>query len=377
MSVGVIIGARQSFLELTPSSSQCTWSKEQAPLRKNRTEAYFESLKKRLTASEEYNAYLISELEKCRKEHGGPGLDTSFLQRRPPALEGSLDDVDPTDYGGGEDSDTPDVDNSMHGLIAPIQRLTVSRYGFDCGGTRTERHRQLIEGGGLIAYGSTSVFRFRPVDIQNIPSRFPAIVEDPDDTYVLLLEGADETHYNPDLDWSRYLPSAVPLDRRGHDKYAALSLSPSRCSHMLRALDLLFKFVTSWCLRVVPPLFLRDMCRALTTPKSQPCPKTAHYSPMLHNALLALALGFSDDPAVRDYKARQYFADEAKKYVEAESSKPNLATVNALSVIATYHSSQGDQTLGFMFFGMAARMSQACEYLPLCIVAPFILTTVQ
>ena len=69
-----------------------------------------------------------------------------------------------------------------------------------------------------MAFGSTSVFRFRPVDIQNIPSRFPAIVEDPDDTYVLLLEGADETHYNPDLDWSRYLPSAVPLDRRGHDK---------------------------------------------------------------------------------------------------------------------------------------------------------------
>ena len=97
-------------------------------MRKNRTDAYFESLKKRLTASEDYNAYLLSELEKCRKEHGGAGLDTSYLQRRPPALEGSLDDVDPTDYGGGDDSDTQDIDNSMHGLIAPIQRLTVSTW---------------------------------------------------------------------------------------------------------------------------------------------------------------------------------------------------------------------------------------------------------
>lgn len=82
---------------------------------------------------------------------------------------------------------------------------------------------------------------------------------------------------------------------------------------------------------------------------------------MLHNALLALASGFSDDPAVRDYKARQYFADEAKKYVETECSKPNLSTVNALSIIATYQSSQGDQTLGYLYFGMAARMSQARE----------------
>lgn len=304
---------------------ECTWSKDSTPLRKNRTEAYFESLKKRLNASEEYNAFLISELERCRREHGGGGaLDNAYLHRRPAALDASLDDVDPTDYGEPEDLDI-DSSQSIHGLIAPIQRLT------------------LLEGGGLITYGSTSVFRFRPVNLQNVPSRFPAIVENPDDTYVLLLDGVNESHYNPDLDWSRHLPNAVPLDRRMHDE----------------ALDLLFKFVTSWCLRVVPPLFLRDMYRSLSAPRSQTPPKTAHYSPMLHNALLALALGFLDDPAVRDYKARHYFADEAKKYIEAESSKPNLCSVNALAAIATFHSSQGDQTLGFMYFGMSARMSQA------------------
>ena len=44
------------------------------------------------------------------------------------------------------------------------------------------------------------------------------IMENPDDRYVLLLDGVDDSHYNPDLDWARYLPKAVPLDRRGHDR---------------------------------------------------------------------------------------------------------------------------------------------------------------
>ena len=110
----------------------------------------------------------------------------------------------------------------------------------------------------------------------------------------------------------------------------------------------------------MPPLFLRDMYRALSVPRTQTPPKTTHYSPMLHNALLALALAFLDDPSVRDYKARQYFADEAKKYLETEASKPNLSTVHALSILGTFHSSQGAQTLGFMYFGEHLSISSCC-----------------
>ena len=51
------------------------------------------------------------------------------------------------------------------------------------------------------------------------PSRFPALAENPDDTYVLLVDGAHESHYNPSLDWSRNLPSNVPLDRPTHDRF--------------------------------------------------------------------------------------------------------------------------------------------------------------
>lgn len=118
-----------------------------------------------------------------------------------------------------------------------------------------------------------------------------------------------------------------------------------------RVLDLVFKFFTSWCLRVVPTLFLRDMYRALSVPKNQPVPHQPHYSPMLHNAILALGTGFSDDPAIRNLKSRTYFLEKAKSYIEEECSKPRLCVVQALSLIGGFHSSQGDQTLGYVFFG--------------------------
>ena len=167
------------------------------------------------------------------------------------------------------------------------------------------------------------------------PPRFQDLADNPHETYVLMLPGTDQSGINVDFDWSRHLPDDVPLDRRSHDK----------------VLDLLFKFFTSWCFQMVPALFLRDMFCALSVPRSQPIPKTAHYSPMLHNALLALALAFSDDDRLKDLKTRKYFAKAAKDLIEIECQKPHLSTVHALSILGSFHSSQGEQTLGYMYFG--------------------------
>jgi hypothetical protein len=130
-------------------------------------------------------------------------------------------------------------------------------------------------------------------------------------------------------------------------------LSSSYSGHLFdfRLLDLLFKFFTSWCLRIVPVLFLRDMWRSLSTPPLLPPPKTPHYSPMLHNALVALAMGFSDDMRLRDLNSRQYFARRAKSYIETDCQKPNISALHALSILASFHSSQGDRALGYMYFG--------------------------
>jgi len=80
---------------------------------------------------------------------------------------------------------------------------------------------------------------------------------------------------------------------------------------------------------------------------------------MLHNALIALASAFSDNHRIRDLKSRQYFAELAKSYIDKECQTPNISVVHALSILGSYHASQGDQTLGYMYFGMSGRISQA------------------
>jgi hypothetical protein len=72
---------------------------------------------------------------------------------------------------------------------------------------------------------------------------------------------------------------------------------------------------------------------------------------MLHNALLALATAFSDDPRICDLNTRRYFARKAKTYFEGECQRPNASVVHALSIMGSFHSSQGDQTLGYLYFG--------------------------
>lgn len=72
---------------------------------------------------------------------------------------------------------------------------------------------------------------------------------------------------------------------------------------------------------------------------------------MLHNAMLAIGTAFSDDPTLRDFKARMYFLEKAKSYIEDECSTPHLCAVQALSLIGSFHSGQGEQTLGYVFFG--------------------------
>lgn len=161
------------------------------------------------------------------------------------------------------------------------------------------------------------------------------------------------SHCNLAFDWSRNLPPHIGLDRRSHDRFVLIfQFANSMLMTYYRALDLLFKFSTSWCLRIIPALFLKDMFRALSTPPSQIPPKTPHYSAMLHNALLALALALLDDPKFTDLKTRHCFANAAKSDLEAECRNPNLSVVHALAILASFHSSQGDQTISYLYFGM-------------------------
>jgi hypothetical protein len=94
-----------------------------------------------------------------------------------------------------------------------------------------------------------------------------------------------------------------------------------------------------------------------------PYPRTPHYSPMLHNAILAIALGLSDDPYLRLPSTRAIFSTQAKSFIEEEGMTPSVATVQAFAHIASYHSLGAEHNLGWLYIGMALRCGIARECL--------------
>lgn len=110
-----------------------------------------------------------------------------------------------------------------------------------------------------------------------------------------------------------------------------------------------FRFFTAWTLRLVPHFFLRDL--VLLTESPDPKPPINHYSPMLHNVVLAVALSFSSIPALRERAVRDRFLEKGKLTLDTECQRPTLSTVQSLDFISSYYSGVGDQTLGFMYFG--------------------------
>ncbi|KAF7293807.1 Zn(2)-C6 fungal-type domain-containing protein [Mycena chlorophos] len=254
---------------------ECAWLKE--PVRKPRTEAHFEALRKRADALEAYSKQLEQRLAQC----------TCSISRDTAPVAPDFALLGRGDTDGEEVSD--DEGDITRELCLPTERLQ-------------------LDDRDLLSLGSTTPFRFKSMVIPTLrPDPFPSAPIDPGGVYVLLLDGADEAQCSPEVNWRMYLPSELPFDRREHD----------------RLLDIVFKYFTSWCMRVVPALFLRHMYRYIMHRGPQRL-KTAHYSPMLHNAILALAATYSDDPAVRNIEARRAIAAHAKTYPEPSDRAPTL-----------------------------------------------------
>lgn len=117
-----------------------------------------------------------------------------------------------------------------------------------------------------------------------------------------------------------------------------------------QALRLFFRFFTSWTLRVVPHFFLRDL--AIATEAPDPKPEINHYNPMLHNVIVGVALAFSDNVRLRERTLRDKFIAKAKLETDSECQRPTISTVQGMALLSSYYSGMGEQTLGFMYFGM-------------------------
>ncbi|KAJ7512365.1 hypothetical protein B0H11DRAFT_2268428 [Mycena galericulata] len=293
-------------------NTECSWGRD-TDARKPRTDAHFEALQKRADSLQAYADLLERMLAKCVCQDV-----TSHLQFRPQEEPGGK-------VGGESNADALNVDEEMtQELTAPAQCL---KFDDDLG--------------GLLLNGITTPFRFRSRPPNEV-SRITEVVENFSDSYVLLVDG-DLSGSDAEIDWSRHLPPEVALDRKEHD----------------RILDLSFKFFVSFNLRIVPSLFLRDMYRALSVPPSQRPPRTSYYSPMLHNALLAVSANFSDNSYIQAPKTRQYFINVALDCLQAECRKPDLSLIQAFAFLGTYYTDVGARILGDLFFAMSSRISMS------------------
>ncbi|TFY65610.1 hypothetical protein EVG20_g5476 [Dentipellis fragilis] len=290
---------------------ECTWDSEHD--RKPPSPQYVETLEKRVKSLEDLVRSLRGDLQL---------VDPVFHDR---AMSHSSSS-DSFSFRGSESAPSSPVfgldmvkteeHHAMERLCAPTERLH-------------------LENERLQFYGPTSLFRLgRQASHDRTYSG-----EDSDDLFSdpPALDG----HSPPELDWARHLPANAPLSRAEHDGL----------------LDCFFRFFTSWRMCIIPAFFLRDMHRYLSVPRGETPPRTSHYSPMLHNSIVALAAAFSDHPELKHIDMRRKFAAKAKDDLEKECSQPSLSAVVALSFLATFHSSQGEHELGYMYFGMSTRMS--------------------
>ncbi|ORY78476.1 fungal-specific transcription factor domain-domain-containing protein [Leucosporidium creatinivorum] len=148
-----------------------------------------------------------------------------------------------------------------------------------------------------------------------------------------------------EVDWARNLPSeSIPgLDEQLHD-------------HLL---DLFFTYFNDWCGwtsgAAAPHLFRRDLACCLATPSAPQ--RTSYYSPMLHNAILALAVVYCSDPRVKDVDAVNLFASAAKAALEAEVERPMLSTLQGLMVLGSVHSGTSRHGAGYHYGGAGLRMA--------------------
>ncbi|KAL1407380.1 hypothetical protein Q8F55_006802 [Vanrija albida] len=125
-------------------------------------------------------------------------------------------------------------------------------------------------------------------------------------------------------------------------------------------LRLFFNYYNAQCYWVNERGFRRDMLASPTAEGTIIRPRrTPYYSPMLHNILLAMGVGFLNvDKKVREQLAVAFGA-RAKALLEEETESAMLSTVSGVLLLATYHASLSRHSLGFIYTGVGMRLIQA------------------
>lgn len=77
--------------------------------------------------------------------------------------------------------------------------------------------RTKLEDDNFRLYGPTSIFRLAPRRPERV-ALLADIATISNETYVLQVDGVDDSYCDPHFEFYRHLPQEVPLTRREHDK---------------------------------------------------------------------------------------------------------------------------------------------------------------
>lgn len=199
----------------------------------------------------------------------------------------------------------------------------------------------------LLHYGPTSAFQHLPEpqdgrDLSLSPAASQSVGSLPAFSPHALFDAASA---GP-LDWRRHLPrdddALDDWDEPLHDSLLAL----------------FFCYFNPWCWWCDEEAFRRDMAACLGSSLPSPPTRLSGYSPLLHNAILALACALSDDRRAKESSAPKSLARQAKAFVEDEGERPTLSTLQGLLLVGSFHSGNRLQGLGYIYSGIAFRMSQ-------------------
>ncbi|RCI10365.1 hypothetical protein L249_4293 [Ophiocordyceps polyrhachis-furcata BCC 54312] len=132
---------------------------------------------------------------------------------------------------------------------------------------------------------------------------------------------------------------------------------------IMHLIHLYFNYHYAYFTTLSKKLFWRDFARGASA--MEPAATTAHCSPLLVNAILALGCHFTDlagayaTPGLSRTKGDHFF-DEAERLVLAneELAKPRLATVQALALMSVREAGCARESKGWVYSGMSFRMAQ-------------------
>lgn len=98
--------------------------------------------------------------------------------------------------------------------------------------------------------------------------------------------------------------------------------------------------------------------RCLSDSSAGAATRTISYSPLLHNAVLALGCWNCDDPRANDLSLVERFSAQARAALENEGEHPTLSTLQGLLVLGHCYTCFNRPNLGFMYAGIAIRASR-------------------